>query len=1336
MRVLERASIVVIVLLLGITPVISFMIGDSEGTERIIGPPAYHNGFFRVNVTEHDGSIAEGYRVSYRHTSTYSTVSDYTDFQGVAYLEVHFSYLGPGYLKIMDIAGKYRHEEEVLIYPDEVIVKNITLTPPPGNDMTISGTVISEETENPVPGIDVIITGQDRYGNQFMNISTTAADGTYSMKFPFSPERFLQLTIGSTSEYRGYNSWMYTVEGKTAYEYDMELSSNYEKDVSSRMRFINSTSGDPITKGSSYFTYHPAENHHFSVNEPLTPDSQGWYDIDGAKGETSVNFYPDQSDFHGISITLNNYFIFNGTSMDIEVPVVFPDFVTYNISVRNSTDPIPSARITYEGRSTDQYGSWFFYLSRQVDSGGYVDIMVPAGSSISLSATATSHYSQNIEFTSAPGVDDELDIILEEAVYDPVPTPPEGDVVFNVFDEESGIGIQNAQISGSTYYQGRYLYESVTANETGVYEGKMLSGHYETLWFRCSFADKVLEDVTISQGSNDPITVYLERKVHMEKSVPNDYYITLKDTSGSVLPSQSVRLNINYGSSGVSATFSSDSSGKVHFHANPGSEIRISTDITTGIEFYNPYAVFDTTIIAAQTGGDLGDLMMFQRGLPDEILGFVKDADTGEKLNGARINMVSYRPVEDSRFIMGPSHPEGATLFEYMTGSQRNGLYRSWGMDHVQISCFREGYYPLKEIVDLNTRALKDHDILMEPLSQEKYYVNGTVVDQDGSPVTANLYIDDIDHPLLDIDPAMTDGSGFFSLQLMPGNYSITVYNNTITSTHEVEVTGDIEGLELELYPVTYFMGVVKDPLGEPVGGIRVELHDHAPLRSTRLSGWSSINTTTNATGFFIFEGVRRGTYNIRVPDTPIYDRYTSEPYYTEGWSPVIVEIELENRTVADLSGIVTGTGGVFMEGIPDVTVELLKNNISFRNTMTDADGKYMFEDVPFGDYTIEAVPPGSLVPVEGIRPGYLPNLTGEFVIDSHPHVMDLVLTYVEYMPETYVNITYYAPTGEDVFIDSNILISFSEVMNKTSVISALTIFPLPVNMTMEWDNTSSILTISHDGFFEDTLYTVTVSHLATSFEGNPTWFEEFSWNFTTGNTTDPWDILSAEVDVDDAMNVTFTVTAPVNLSIYVFVINVGEFLLEEVENGTYTAFLNGTLFQWETTYSYYFTDSLTGYERIPEFSGTFTTPEAPYVEPLWQIFSASVTTKESGTWVVEVTATENIDVWIVIDGVGSFELLPNGPGEYKVLIPYENFEYDTEYSYHFSDTEDGQDMAGSFSGTLRTPKEDSRSSSPDEEIGFGGFCCIAFILLLVLIIIVVVVVLVRKKSDVSAFEE
>jgi hypothetical protein len=245
-----------------------------------------------------------------------------------------------------------------------------------------------------------------------------------------------------------------------------------------------------------------------------------------------------------------------------------------------------------------------------------------------------------------------------------------------------------------------------------------------------------------------------------------------------------------------------------------------------------------------------------------------------------------------------------------------------------------------------------------------------------------------------------------------------------------------------------------------------------------------------------------------------------------------------------------------------------------------------------------------------------------------------------------------------------------------------------------------------------------------------------FSWNFTTTNITDPWELYSKNVTMDANNNVTFNVTAYPGLEVWVIIQGYGNIQLFEGPDGKYSNTIMGDTLDWDTTYSYFFTDSSSSGQRPGSMPGTFTTPEEPYIPPVWVITSADVTTKESGTWVVEVEGSQGIEIWIVIDGIGSFQLASNGPGEYKILIPYEEFENDKTYEYYFSDSEDGTDKAPTFSGSITTPKKDSREDSEDIEIGGGGFCCIAGILILIILIIIVVVVLIRKKDDSSAFEE
>lgn len=82
-----------------------------------------------------------------------------------------------------------------------------------------------------------------------------------------------------------------------------------------------------------------------------------------------------------------------------------------------------------------------------------------------------------------------------------------------------------------------------------------------------------------------------------------------------------------------------------------------------------------------------------------------------------------------------------------------------------------------------------------------------------------------------------------------------------------------------------------------------------------------------------------------------------------------------------------------------------------------------------------------------------------------------------------------------DVNIDSEIVIEFSEIMNKKSVEGALTITPVIENMTFTWDNL--FLTISGDDLLEGTNYSVAIGTDAQDLAGNSL-EEEYSFEFTT----------------------------------------------------------------------------------------------------------------------------------------------------------------------------------------------------------------------------------------------
>ena len=75
---------------------------------------------------------------------------------------------------------------------------------------------------------------------------------------------------------------------------------------------------------------------------------------------------------------------------------------------------------------------------------------------------------------------------------------------------------------------------------------------------------------------------------------------------------------------------------------------------------------------------------------------------------------------------------------------------------------------------------------------------------------------------------------------------------------------------------------------------------------------------------------------------------------------------------------------------------------------------------------------------------------------------------------------------AEDVFVEENIVITFSEAMNKSSVQNSFSITQGVGQLGFAWDNENKTLKVTHsERFAEETDYTITVSTLAEDMSGN-----------------------------------------------------------------------------------------------------------------------------------------------------------------------------------------------------------------------------------------------------------
>ena len=123
------------------------------------------------------------------------------------------------------------------------------------------------------------------------------------------------------------------------------------------------------------------------------------------------------------------------------------------------------------------------------------------------------------------------------------------------------------------------------------------------------------------------------------------------------------------------------------------------------------------------------------------------------------------------------------------------------------------------------------------------------------------------------------------------------------------------------------------------------------------------------------------------------------------------------------------------------------------------------------------------------------------------------------------------ADTATDVLLDTDISITFSEAMNKASVMGSLIISPPPASYASTWSG--STLTINPGSNMADsTIYTVTIGASVLDAEG-ASMGSPYSFDFTTGEissatSTSPTDTATGVlVDAD----ITITFSEPMNQS-------------------------------------------------------------------------------------------------------------------------------------------------------------------------------------------------------------
>jgi len=321
------------------------------------------------------------------------------------------------------------------------------------------------------------------------------------------------------------------------------------------------------------------------------------------------------------------------------------------------------------------------------------------------------------------------------------------------------------------------------------------------------------------------------------------------------------------------------------------------------------------------------------------LAGVVRTTD-GRPVPGARITVVD-TSVDGVRKLGAASKEDGSWEVE--------GL----GSQPVEVSAEADGYgrVTLKEVKP------DTQDVLLElpPLGG----VSGIVVNQDGKPVRAFSV-----KPIpVEIDQGYSrprntrfktfgnvDGSFKFE-DLPPGTYTLNVqspgYRGTTLENVRVDAGQITDVGTLTLLPGGVLVGRVLDATGAPVAGAKVSVvggvskFSMAPGRTPRAT------VTTGPDGTFKFEGLRSGRVKVRVS--------------AEGFVPTVSEevdpnLQKEELVVtlqpsSGIQGVVIGPDRNPLSGI-QVFLKGVGVNVT-RGTRTDAQGRFVFSDIPPGTYRV-----------------------------------------------------------------------------------------------------------------------------------------------------------------------------------------------------------------------------------------------------------------------------------------------------------------------------------------------------------------------------------------------
>jgi Big-like domain-containing protein len=1304
-------------------------------------PDDYHNATINFNVDLPGGEPAAGFEVEVR-SSKYSSNKDSgtTDSAGLLKLGVNFMTLGLSEIRIKDLNATSVYFEKIEIWPDEDIDKDITVNEPLEFFNHIHGIVRNSSNDSPIPDVVVSISGEDINGNAVSVSNTTGSSGMYDLYIPNSTSSY-RISFMTTLEYYSNTFYLFLEEDVNDYQRDFYLKPYLQLSQPAHIRIKDTTSGEYQTRGTLSVSGVIDQLDDITLYQTIySADSDtGWFNTSLDRGEHYANFQPSYLTKDPY-VYVNNYFYVNDTEVFHEIPVTLPEYIEFEVEIWNSTSPLQNA-----------YASWREEIDNVVigcydysHTNGKAYLKVPIDRVFDIQITLAGYHTKWIEvdpFGSSSLI--EINVTIERI---PPTEVSRANVTIQVVDDVTGIGIPYAGVRLLKIAENVGHGNSYQTNVTGYVKKTidLTSGDHVFIRFVFS-SDNYLgsgevEVINIQEGEEKEILIRTKRLKMEEPYIRTHFYV--KDKTGTPIPGLKLQVSMIGDVDVVYSDVLTDSTGRAELIGPPG---EYSFGIYDSIRHRRNHWSIKNQKFEVKDPGLIGVITAYSSFPLDTYWGFVKDAHTSDIIGNVRVESNSVEKLDLTRNGGPPTELNEVSLFYMSSGTDIGGYFRTKGTGTIKLNLNKIGYFNRKVEVQSGTRATQIEDIFMEPLTEPDLWVNGTLVNEVGEPINGFVYVYDEDHDHHQLNREDVNGTGEFSLELYAGNFSFYFTNNTLFDTVYMAVGPDgIEDLELMLIPTSEIAGVVEDWSGAPLSGVNITLIDP---NINEPGSW----ILTDEFGEFSFE-VIAGNYYLTIGESELFDAYNGTTFETDGWVDKFFEITLENRTTADIMGDVMGEAGPLVAGVPGAIVILMMDGDEVHSATADTGGYFEFIDVDHGtNYSIEAIPPLEWQPVIGSESGYLMNSTMNITISGVSIEIDIMLPFMEYLPDHWLEFVGHQPEGENVSLDEDIVVKFNRAVNISTFMEAIQIEPMiEVNFSLNIDGDAVIMT--HDPFEPNTTYEIIIAGSVFSVDGWPLMdYEGMSWNFTTSDRMSSWKITSVDIDVDDGKNVTFVVNGVDDMSLYVVIDGLGSYQVTHSGiPGRYTLTIDGEDLDWSYMYFFHFSDEDDGEDLAIGFSGNFTTPSEPGSE--WGLIDSTVIGENDGSISVEARGwVPDHLVWINIQEVGWFELMDYRGGIYRVTIEAGDLDWSTTYDYYYSDREGGPDLAPDLAGSVTTidnpePDDDDDDDTTiidDDDTGTSGvgkamvwtLSCCGIVLLLIFIILIVMLVA-RRRSKKEGFDE